>query len=81
MRRFVIGAVAAVAFILGTAGPALAHSCANANRPASLNPKAGGDGRWFYIPGEGAAQADKVYWNWTVDSDPHGIVTGCGEAP
>lgn len=30
---------------------------------------------------QGVPQADKVYWNWTADSSPHGIVTGCGEAP
>jgi hypothetical protein len=30
---------------------------------------------------EGVPQADKVYWNWDAGSTPHGIVTGCGEAP
>jgi hypothetical protein len=29
----------------------------------------------------GVPTADKVYWNWTSSSTPHGIVTGCGEAP
>jgi hypothetical protein len=34
-----------------------------------------------HCTGDGVPQADKVYWNWTADSTPHGIVTGCGEAP
>jgi hypothetical protein len=94
----------AIAIVIGTAGPAFAHSCANASRPAPTNDGAGGQGRWFYLPqanawvfdmptegsllegsahctGDGVPQADKVYWNWTADSTPHGIVTGCGEAP
>lgn len=101
MQKLIGMTVAAVALVLGTAGPAFAHSCANVSRPPNDN--AGGEGRWFYLPQAeawvfdmpndgsllegsrhctvGVPQADKVYWNWTADTTPHGVVTGCGEAP
>ena len=34
-----------------------------------------------HCSGDGVPQADKVYWNWGPESAPHGMVTGCGEAP
>jgi hypothetical protein len=104
MRKLLRVVAFSAAIVIGTAGPAFAHSCANVSRPAPTNDTAGGQGLWFYLDvaqawvfempdegsllegsahctGDGVPQADKVYWNWTADSTPHGIVTGCGEAP
>jgi len=49
MRKFVVGVAAAMAFAVGTAGPAYAHSCANVSRSAPRSDAAGGKGNWFYL--------------------------------
>jgi hypothetical protein len=103
MRKVLKLCALSLAIVIGSAAPALAHSCANVSRPVAKNDGAGGNGRWFYLPEanawvfdmpnggsllegsrhctEGVPQADKVYWNWSPDSAPSGIVTGCGVAP
>ena len=49
MRKLLGGVAAGVAFVVLSATPALAHSCANASRPAPTNENVGGNGNWLFI--------------------------------
>ena len=49
MRKLITGGALAVAAVVGIAGPAYAHSCANASRPGPTSEHTGGLGKWFYL--------------------------------
>ena len=50
--RKVVGALVAFAFVIMSASPAFAHSCANVSRQAGTDFET--KGRWFYIDVAGA---------------------------
>ena len=50
--RKLVGALVALAFVIGSASPAFAHSCANVSRKAGTDGQTAG--RWLYLDVAGA---------------------------